>query len=88
MSQQLIGIYRQGYIKLQEKPCHLADETQVLVTLPDLQNIPLDNQEITPEQAQQLRQSLASFAEDWESPEMSIYDDYFNLYRNLLFVSH
>lgn len=25
---------------------------------------------------QHLRNSLATFAEDWESPEMSIYDDY------------
>ena len=27
-------------------------------------------------QATDLRQRLATFAEDWESPEMCIYDDY------------
>ena len=36
----------------------------------------LNTQEITPEQAQQLRHSLASFGEEWNSPEMNIYDDY------------
>ena len=76
MSQQLTGIYRQGYIELREKPCHLSDETQVFITLSESHDLPLNTQEITPEQAQQLRHSLASFAEEWNSPEMSIYDDY------------
>ncbi|MGL5035210.1 MAG: hypothetical protein ACRC6M_15580 [Microcystaceae cyanobacterium] len=76
MSQQLIGIYRQGHIELGENHPHLPDETPVLVTLSHLQDIPLDTQAITQQQAQQLRHSLASFAEEWDSPEMTIYDNY------------
>lgn len=76
MSQQLTGICRQGHIELQEKPYNLCDETQVFVTLSESHNLLLNTQEITPEQAQQLRHSRTSFAEEWSSPEMSIYDDY------------
>jgi biopolymer transport protein ExbD len=76
MSQQLTGIYRQEPIELPEKPSHLSDETQVFITVSESPDLRLNTQEITPEQAQQLRHSLASFAEEWNSPEMSIYDDY------------
>ena len=51
-------------------------EEPVFVTLSESPDLPLNTQEITPEQAQQLRHSLTSFAEEWNSPEMSIYDDY------------
>jgi hypothetical protein len=46
MSQQLTGIYRQGYIELREKPCHLSDETQVFITLSESHDLPLNTQEI------------------------------------------
>ena len=31
---------------------------------------------INEEQAASLRQRLSAFIEDWESPEMAVYDDY------------
>mgnify|MGYP005863230291 CR=1 FL=1 len=69
------GIYRQGQIEFQEKPENLQDEMQVIITFlspyTDLQERGLDEKK-----AQRLREQLASFAEDWNSPEMSIYDDY------------
>ena len=40
------------------------------------QDIDLASRGINLEQAELLRASLAAFAEDWESPEMSVYDDY------------
>ena len=40
------------------------------------QDIDLASRGINWEQAELLRASLATFAEDWESPEMSVYDDY------------
>lgn len=38
--------------------------------------IDLESQGIDEAQAQVLRSSLLSFSEDWDSPEMSIYDNY------------
>lgn len=42
----------------------------------DSLDLDLESQGIDREQAQVLRTSLATFSEDWDSPEMSIYDDY------------
>ncbi len=36
----------------------------------------LESQGIDKEQAHILRSSLATFSDDWDSPEMSIYDNY------------
>lgn len=41
-----------------------------------IDNIDLASQGINKAQAQILRSSLATFADDWDDPEMSIYDDY------------
>jgi hypothetical protein len=38
--------------------------------------IDLESKGINREQAQTLRASLATFADDWDSPEMSVYDNY------------
>jgi len=40
------------------------------------QSTSLESQGIDREQAQVLRTSLATFSEDWDSPKMSIYDNY------------
>ncbi len=40
------------------------------------QDINLESRGIDANQADILRASFRAFAEDWESPEMSIYDDY------------
>jgi hypothetical protein len=51
-------------------------------SLPELPTLiesnPIDSaaQGIDPEQAEILRTNLTTFADDWNSPEMSIYDDY------------
>jgi hypothetical protein len=42
----------------------------------DSNSIDLATQGIDPEQAEILQANLATFAADWNSPEMSIYDDY------------
>jgi hypothetical protein len=36
----------------------------------------LESQGIDREQAKALRSSLATFSDDWGSPEMSVYDNY------------
>ncbi len=70
------GIYRNGRIKLVEKPQHVAEETPVIVTFLESTDIDLEARGIKREQAADLRARLATFAEDWESPEMDIYDNY------------
>lgn len=70
------GIYRDGKIELVELPPDLIDEARVLVTFLEPKIIDLRVREIDESQTADLRARLATFAEDWESPEMSIYDDY------------
>ena len=70
------GIYRNGQVELMESPNNLLEGTRVIVTFLETKTIDLASQGIDKAQAATLRTSLATFAEDWNSPEMSIYDDY------------
>lgn len=70
------GIYRDGKIELVELPSDVSNEAQVLVTFLEPKIIDLRVREIDEAQAADLRARLATFVEDWESPEMNIYDDY------------
>ncbi len=70
------GIYRKGKIELTRKPKNISDETSVIVTFLDSKFIDLRKRGITKTKARKLRAQLATFIEDWESPEMSAYDNY------------
>ena len=70
------GVYRHGKIELAEQPRMIADETRVVVTFLESGLIDLRTRGIEEKQAAELRARLATFAEDWDSPEMSIYDNY------------
>ena len=70
------GIYRNGKVELTEHPDNLSEGTSVIVTFVESKEIDLASQGINALQAKALRDSLATFADDWNSPEMSIYDDY------------
>ncbi|GBF80754.1 hypothetical protein [Aphanothece sacrum] len=70
------GIYRDGQIQLSEQPPDLAEETQVIVTFISAKEIDLVSKGINREDAANLRANLTTFADDWNSPEMSIYDNY------------
>ncbi|MFO0213700.1 MAG: hypothetical protein ACK53E_23600, partial [Pseudanabaena sp.] len=69
------GIYRNGQIELIESPNNLLEGTRIIVTFLETKTIDLASQSIDKAQAELLRTSLSTFAEDWNSPEMSIYDD-------------
>ena len=49
---------------------------QLPVSLLNKRSIDLQKRGIDKARAAGLRERLATFAEDWESPEMSIYDNY------------
>lgn len=72
------GIYRNGRVELTENPNNVPEGASVIVTFMKSNGVDIDleSQGIDAEQAQSLRASLATFSEDWDSPEMSIYDNY------------
>ena len=70
------GVYRSGKIHLAELPRNVADETPVVVTFLKDSRIDLQVRGISVTQATDLRARLATFAEDWNNPEMEIYDNY------------
>jgi hypothetical protein len=70
------GVYRKGKIELEQKPENVSDETRVIVTFLDSSPVNLRKRGISKAQAKALRAQLESFAEDWDSPEMSEYDNY------------
>ena len=70
------GIYRNGRVELTENPKDVPEGTSVIVTFVSSNDIDLESQGIEREQAKILRASLATFSDDWDSDEMSIYDNY------------
>lgn len=67
------GIYRQGKVELLESPPSDA-EGKVIVTFLAAGPADLAERGIDERQAADLRQRLKTFAEDWERPEMDVYD--------------
>jgi hypothetical protein len=70
------GIYRNGHVELTEPSNDAREGARVLVTFIESAPIGLAAQGIDPAQAEILRTHLATFSEDWNSPEMTLYDDY------------
>ena len=68
------GIYRNGNVELLQHPA-ACDETRVLVTFLEPKEMDLRQLGISEEQAADLRARLSTFAEDWDRPEMGVYDE-------------
>lgn len=69
------GIYRDGRVELLE-PLEGADGARVIVTLVHSAGpVDLRNRGIDECKAADLRHRLSQFAEDWDRPEMSVYDE-------------
>ena len=74
MVKSVEGVYRNGKVELME-PLPGAKGSRVIVTW--IQSVsPVDVRErgIDESQAADLRRRLSRFAEDWDRPEMSAYD--------------
>ncbi|MDE0638505.1 MAG: hypothetical protein OXI43_21900 [Candidatus Poribacteria bacterium] len=76
MSTTIEGVYHNGKIELSETPSDVCEGTRVIVTFLSPGSIDSRERGIDEAQAANLRARLTCFAEDWESPEMSIYDNY------------
>jgi DNA-binding protein len=74
MLQSVEGIYRDGKIELAEAP-DVQNGVRVIVTfLQSTEEIDLSSRGINSEQAVDLRNRLQSFTEDWDHPDMAVYD--------------
>ncbi|MBI3465871.1 MAG: hypothetical protein HY000_22870 [Planctomycetes bacterium] len=68
------GIYRNGRVELLQQPAGQG-EARVLVTFLEPREIDLRARGISEEQAADLRSRLRTFADDWDRPEMDVYDE-------------
>lgn len=80
MLRSIEGIYREGRIELLESPVGIGDMTRVIITFlesePAINGIDLRERGIDEAKAADLLYRLNTFGEEWNSPEMDIYDDY------------
>jgi hypothetical protein len=75
MLQSVEGIFRNGKVELLE-PAPISKETRVVVTfLPDTKELDLGAKGIDETRAADLRQRLKTFQEDWDRPDMDVYDE-------------
>jgi hypothetical protein len=76
MLRSIEGVYRHGQIELAEVPLSVDDDTRVIVTFLESSVVDLRSRGIDERRAADLRARYEVFAEDWDSPEMSVYDNY------------
>jgi predicted DNA-binding antitoxin AbrB/MazE fold protein len=75
MVKSVEGVYRNGKLELLE-PLAEAEGSRVIVTWVQSPGaLDLRDWGIDEAQAAALRRRLASFAEDWDRPEMAVYDE-------------
>jgi hypothetical protein len=67
------GTYKDGKVELSEHPD--ITQSQVLVTFLETNEVDLSSRGMNETQAADLRARLKIFAEDWERPEASVYDE-------------
>jgi hypothetical protein len=67
------GVLRDGRVELIE-PLPAGIEGKVIVTFVGAEQVNLSERGIDERQAADLRQRLKTFAEDWDRPEMDVYD--------------
>jgi hypothetical protein len=75
MLKSIEGVFRDGKVELLETAPQLKEARVVVTFLPERGAINLAEHKISLEQATDLRQRLIAFTEDWDRPEMDVYDD-------------
>jgi hypothetical protein len=75
MLKSIEGVFRDGKIELLE-PAPQTEAARVLVTfLPPRAPVDLSERGIDPAAAADLRSRLSAFVQDWDRPEMDVYDE-------------
>jgi hypothetical protein len=75
MLQTVEGIFRDGKVELVETPPNMKDGRVIVTFLPANGPIDLRARGISEEEAAQLRWQLQAFEEDWNRPDMDVYND-------------
>ncbi len=70
------SVYQDGVVRLVESTAEAQAGAPVLVTFLSARGVDLRERWIGVEEAAELRARLSAFAEDWDGPEMSVYDNY------------
>jgi hypothetical protein len=73
MLQSIEGVYRDGKIELLEPPPSTVGGKVIVIFLQS-ESVDLAARGIHEDQAADLRRRLGTFAEDWDRPEMDVYD--------------
>lgn len=76
MLTSITGVYRNGQVILTEQPQNLPEEAQVIITFLTPPALDLAARSIDEAHAADLRARLRTFVDEWDRPEMDIYDDY------------
>ena len=69
------GVYRDGKIQFLEEPPKIPEARVIVTFIPAHSSADLQARGIDKDQAAELRWRLQAFAEDWNRPEMDVYDD-------------
>ncbi len=73
MLKSIEGVYRNGKVELLE-PVPPDASGKIIITFLEQDSIDLLDRGIDTAQAEDLRRRLKTFAEDWDHPEMDVYD--------------
>ncbi len=68
------GIYRDGKVEFLEAVPAVKEAEVIVIFLSPSGSVDLPSSGIGETQASDLRRRLRTFAEDWERPEMDVYD--------------
>ena len=74
MVRSIEGVYRNGKVELLEPAPPVSDVRVIVTFLPQSGTIDLQSRGMSREKAADLRGRLGAFAEDWERPDMDVYD--------------
>lgn len=74
MLKSVEGVYRNGKVELLES-ANEPDESRVIVTFLPKGAVDLRERGISMAEAAELRWRFGAAAEDWERPEMTVYDE-------------
>jgi hypothetical protein len=75
MLKSVEGIFRNGKVELLEPPPQTEEAKVVVTFLPATRPLDLRDRGIDEEQAADLRARLGAIREDWNRPEMDVYDE-------------
>ena len=76
MLQTVEGIDKDGKVELLEVPEGVSEAKVIVTFMAKNGSVDLRDRGISAQEAAELRARLGAVAEDWDRPEMDVYDDY------------